>query len=766
MPKHNLVIIESPSKAPAIKNYLGSNYKVVWSKGHVRDLPKSSLGVDIEHDFEPHYINIRGCGPLIKELRKEAKNANKIFLATDPDREGEAIAWHLSIALHLPEERTHRIVFNEITKSAVKAGVKNPRKIDMNLVSSQQTRRILDRIVGYKLSPFLWKTVRSGLSAGRVQSVATRLIVEREAEINAFVPSEYWSITANLVNENHETVTAKFYGNVEGKLELSDRDGAMIVVNAVTGKPFRVESVKKSVRMRNPAPPFTTSTMQQDASRKLGFQSQRIMRVAQELYEGINVGSENGGVQGLITYMRTDSLRVSAEAVEASANYIREKFGDAYYPESPRVYKTKANAQDAHEAIRPSNFNLPPEKIKKSLSSDQYKLYKLIWDRFVASQMASAALDVVSATFACEEYRFKAGGYTVRFPGFMALYGDTEDTAAKGDDAEEASERTRLPELTEGAVLQMEDISPKQHFTEPPPRYTEGSLVKMFEEIGVARPSTYATTISTIVSRGYVTREGKTLRPTQLGEITTGLMCEHFSKIIDYKFTADIEDNLDEIENGDTDMLTVLRAFYSDFESELKEAAEAIPEGSLEIGDEETDVLCEKCGSKMVIKNGRFGRFAACSNYPQCKNTKPIGKDGKVDVSAEVKPAPDGMKCEKCGADMVIRTGRYGNFYACSRYPGCKFTRQIATEIGVPCPLCGSKLLLKRGRGRAAVFYSCEKYPECNFSSWDLPLNEKCPNCGKMLFKKKGKNLVICADKECGYKREMEESEEQVDDAE
>ncbi|MBO5274139.1 MAG: type I DNA topoisomerase [Clostridia bacterium] len=765
MPKHNLIIIESPSKAPAIKNYLGSNYKVVWSKGHVRDLPKSTLGVDIENDFEPHYINIRGCGPLIKELRKEVKNANKIFLATDPDREGEAIAWHLSTALNLPEERTHRIIFNEITKSAVKAGVKNPRKIDMNLVSSQQTRRILDRIVGYKLSPFLWKTVRSGLSAGRVQSVATRLIVEREAEINAFVPAEYWSIAAQLKNEADEMLTVKFYGNADGKMELANEADTMAVVHTVTGKPFRVESVKKSVRMRNPAPPFTTSTMQQDASRKLGFQSQRIMRVAQELYEGISVGSENGGVQGLITYMRTDSLRVSAEAVEASAGYIKEKYGDDYYPEVPRVYKTKANAQDAHEAIRPSNFNLPPEKIKKSLTTDQYKLYKLIWDRFVASQMASAALDVVSATFECEGYRFKASGYTVRFPGFMAVYGDVEDTSAKGTDSEDAPERTKLPELAEGTMMQMDAINPQQHFTEPPPRYTEGSLVKMFEEIGVARPSTYATTISTIVSRGYVTREGKTLRPTQLGEITTKIMCEHFPKIIDYEFTADIEDNLDEIENGENDMLSVLREFYADFDAELKEAAEAIPEGSMEIGDEETDIVCEKCGSKMVIKNGRFGKFAACPNYPQCKNTKPIGKDGSVEA-VEVKPAPEGMKCEKCGADMVIRTGRYGSFYACSKYPECKFTKQIATEIGVPCPLCGSKLLLKRGKGRVTVFYSCEKYPECGFSSWDLPLNETCPDCGKMLFKKKGKNLIVCADKECGYKREIEENEESADDAE
>ena len=745
-----LVIVESPSKATTIKSYLGSNYKVIASKGHVRDLPKSTLGVDIENGFEAHYINIRGKGDLIKEIRKEAKAATKVFLATDPDREGEAISWHLANALGIPEEKTQRVTFNEITKSTVKSAIKAPREIDMNLVNSQQARRILDRIVGYKLSPFLWKTVRSGLSAGRVQSVATRIIVEREEEIRAFVPAEYWTIEAMLGAGEGKTFAVHFFGDEKGKLDLSNEADAMKVVHAVDGQPFRVSSVKRSTKHKSPAPPFTTSTMQQEASRKLGFQSQRIMRVAQELYEGVNLGAENGGVQGLITYMRTDSLRISAEAQEAARNFILGKYGNEYCPASPRNYKTKAGAQDAHEAIRPSRVELEPSLIRKSLTPDQYKLYKLIWDRFVSSQMESATLSAVSADFMASGYVFRASGYTVTFPGYMAVYESTEEASADADER-----NVRIPPVKEGQMLPSEGITPAKHFTKAPPRYDEASLIKFLEEKGIGRPSTYAPIITTIVTRNYVKRDGKALVPTPLGEVTTKLMIDNFEPVVDYKFTANMESKLDSIAAGTTTMTAVLSDFWKDFEKELEVAEKNIGKGSVEVPAEETDIICEKCGSRMVVKNGRFGKFAACPNYPQCKNTKPLvpvqpTDDGekKPDEKKAV-PVPD-MKCELCGADMVLRTGRYGSFYACSRYPECKFTKQKVKSIGVPCPKCGGNIVVKQGRNHS-VFYGCDNYPKCDFSSWDMPTAEKCPRCGGMLFRKKGKDLLVCHDKDCGY---------------
>ena len=745
-----LVIVESPSKATTIKSYLGSNYKVIASKGHVRDLPKSTLGVDIENGFEAHYINIRGKGDLIKEIRKEAKAATKVFLATDPDREGEAISWHLANALGIPEEKTQRVTFNEITKSTVKSAIKAPREIDMNLVNSQQARRILDRIVGYKLSPFLWKAVRSGLSAGRVQSVATRIIVEREEEIRAFVPTEYWTIDATLDAGDGKTFRVHFFGDEKGKIDLPDETEAMKVVHAVDGQPFRVSSVKRSTKHKSPAPPFTTSTMQQEASRKLGFQSQRIMRVAQELYEGVNLGAENGGVQGLITYMRTDSLRISAEAQEAARSFILGKYGNEYCPASPRNYKTKAGAQDAHEAIRPSRVELEPSLIRKSLTPDQYKLYKLIWDRFVSSQMESATLSAVSADFTASGYVFRASGYTVTFPGYMAVYESTEEASADADERD-----VRIPPVKEGQMLPSEEITPAKHFTKAPPRYDEASLIKFLEEKGIGRPSTYAPIITTIVTRNYVKRDGKALVPTPLGEVTTKLMIDNFEPVVDYKFTANMESKLDSIAAGTTTMTAVLSDFWQGFEKELEAAEKTIGKGSVEIPAEETDIICEKCGSRMVVKNGRFGKFAACPNYPQCKNTKPLtevkpGEDG--DAKTEEKkavPVPD-MKCELCGADMVLRTGRYGSFYACSRYPECKFTKQKVKSIGVACPKCGGNIVVKQGRNHS-VFYGCDNYPKCDFSSWDMPTAEKCPRCGGMLFRKKGKDLLVCHDKDCGY---------------
>jgi len=756
----NLVIVESPSKATAIKKYLGSNYKVIASKGHVRDLPKSSLSVDVENGFEAHYINIRGKGDLIKEIRKEAKAAKKVFLAPDPDREGEAIAWHLATALGLEPKKTLRVSFNEITPDVVRAAIKDPRAIDMNLVNAQQTRRIWDRVVGYKLSPYLWKAVKNGLSAGRVQSVAARIIVDREDEIRAFTPEEYWTIDVAVGNEAGKEFTVRFYGNSKGKVKLTSERDAQKVVCAVSGKQFTVKSVKRASRQKLPAPPFTTSTMQQEASRKLGFQSQRIMRVAQELYEGINVGTENGGVQGLITYMRTDSLRVSAEAQNAARELITAKYGDNYCPAKPRAYKTRANAQDAHEAIRPSHVNLEPAKIHKYLTADQYRLYKLIWERFVASQMQYASLGTLNVELEAEGYLFRAGGYNVEFPGYMAVYEETEDEDVRTDAIHEQKD-IRIPELAEGALVGAHRIDPARHFTEPPARYTEASLIKFLDEKGIGRPSTYNTIITTIVSRNYVVRDGKSLVPTPLGEVTTRLMKENFSDIVDYAFTAQMEDQLDEIEKGNAEMVNVLNTFWKGFSKELEVAETTIGKGSFELPVEETDIICDKCGAKMVIKNGRYGKFAACPNYPTCRNTKPLTEEKKEEQQAErVEKKPvivADFKCEKCGADMVQRNGRYGSFFACSRYPECNFTKQKTKELDIPCPKCGSKVLIKTGRNKT-VFYSCEKYPTCDFSSWDMPVSEKCPQCGKTLFRKKGKALLVCHDKDCGFKRESEEA--------
>ncbi len=741
----NLVIVESPFKVPAIKGYLGSNYKVVASKGHIRDLPKSTLGVDIENGFAPHYINIRGRGDIIAQLKKDAKAANKVFLAADPDREGEAISFHLAAVLGIPLDQACRVTFNEITKGAVKDAIKHPRTIDENLVNSQQARRILDRIVGYKLSPFLWKNVKSGLSAGRVQSVATRIIAEREDEIRAHVPREYWTVDAALETEGKETFTARYVGHHP----LASESDAKALLDILSAGTFSVTAMKSAEKKKQPAPPFTTSTLQQEASRKLGFQSQRIMKVAQELYEGINIGSDLGGVQGLITYMRTDSLRISTVAQEAALTLIRDVYGENYVPATPRVYKTKANVQDAHEAIRPANAALQPKMIKKHLTSDQYRLYKLIWERFVASQMASAVLSTTTIELQNGKEPFRVSGYTVKFQGYMAVYDHAE--VEKSD---EDGDCGRLPVTSVGEEVHTVAIHPVQHFTEPPPHYTEGTLVKFLEENGIGRPSTYATIITTIISRGYVKRNGKALVATPLGEVTTKLMKESFPDIVDYEFTANMENQLDSIENGQNTMQSVLGEFYDTFAKDLEKAADKMQKEDVEIPPEESDVICELCGSRMVYKNGRFGRFLACPRYPSCRNTKAIDKNGSPIVKKETPAEVADFKCELCGGDMVLRTGRYGSFYACANYPKCKFTKQKTVDIGVACPECGAKIVAKQGRGHSS-FYSCERYPECSFSSWDVPTNEKCPQCGKMLFYRKNRNLLLCRDKKCGYKREV-----------
>ena len=748
----NLVIVESPAKANTIKGYLGSNYKVIASKGHVRDLPKSTLGIDVDNGFEPHYINIRGKGDVIKELKREAKAAKKVFLATDPDREGEAISWHIASQLGIPADKECRITFNETTKNAVKEAIKHPRKINEDLVNSQQARRILDRIVGFGLSEVLWKKVKSGLSAGRVQSVATRIITEREEEIRAFIPQEYWSFSAILDTGNGEKIDARFFGEGQAKLKIENAEQANKIEERVKGGSFTVKTVKHIEKQRMPAPPFTTSTLQQEAAKKLGFQTQKTMKIAQELYEGLNLGHEFGGFQGLITYMRTDSQRISPIAQEAAIAFIKENYGEEALPASPRNYKSNSNSQDAHEAIRPANIEIQPKQVKKALTSDQYKLYKLIWERFIASQMQAAVLDTVSIDIENSGYIFKAGGYIIKSRGYMAIYDNTDET----QDEDEVN-LAKLPTVKKNQVLSADSIEKQQHFTEPPPRYTEASLVKFLEENGIGRPSTYATIISTIISREYIKREGKALAATELGEITTKFMRENFPEIVDYEFTASMESQLDSIENKENTIIGVLSSFYGKFTDDLKVAADTDKSYTLTPVVDESDVVCESCGAKMVYKNGRFGRFLACPNYPSCKNTKAIDKNGNVVESVEKKQEEAGFKCEKCGAEMLVKRGRYGVFYACSNYPSCTFTKQKVTELEAPCPKCSSKVYARHGKG-GALFYSCENYPECDFSSWDMPTTEKCPDCGEMLYYRKSKKALMCKTKACGYKREQEMS--------
>jgi len=748
----NLVIVESPAKANTIKGYLGSNYKVIASKGHVRDLPKSTLGIDVNNGFEPHYINIRGKGDVIKELKKEAKAAKKIFLATDPDREGEAISWHIANQLGIPADKECRITFNETTKNAVKEAIKNPRRINEDLVNSQQARRILDRIVGFSLSEVLWKKVKSGLSGGRVQSAATRIIIEREEEIRAFVPQEYWTFEVSLDLGNGEKITSRFYGDKSSKLKIANGKEASEIEKKIKDGKFTVSLVKHAEKYKAPAPPFTTSTLQQEASKKLGFQTQKIMKLAQELYEGLNLGAEFGGFQGLITYMRTDSQRISPVAQESAREFIKENYGADALPTTPRSYKSNTNSQDAHEAIRPANVYIQPKQVRKALTTDQYKLYKLIWERFISSQMQAAVLDTVSIEIENSGYIFKSGGYIIKSRGYMAVYDNTEDTTE-----EDEVNLTKLPHVTKNQVLLADAIEKQQHFTEAPPRYTEAALVKFLEENGIGRPSTYATIISTIISRGYIKREGKALAATELGEVTTKFMRENFPDIVDYEFTASMEAQLDSIENKENTITGVLSSFYKNFENDLKAAA--ISEKSYMINPlfEESDVVCERCGSKMIYKEGKFGKFLACPNYPKCKNTKAIDKNGKVVEREKPQIELAGFKCELCGGEMVVKRGRYGIFYACENYPDCTFTKHKITDIGVPCPKCSSRIFARHGKGNT-LFYSCEKYPECDFSSWDMPLKEKCPECNEMLYYRKSRKSVICKKKGCGYKREEEMS--------
>ncbi|HIS79125.1 MAG TPA: type I DNA topoisomerase [Candidatus Caccousia stercoris] len=700
MPK--LVIVESPTKVKTIKKYLGTDYDVVATMGHIRDLPESRLSVDIKKKFAPKYEIIKGKEKLVEELKEKAEKSSGVLLATDPDREGEAISWHLAYILGLDTNDKNRVTFNEITKTGVTAGMEHPRSIDQNLVNAQQARRILDRLVGYKLSPFLSQKIRRGLSAGRVQSVAVRLIVDREEEIRAFQPEEYWTIDAKMIPQgSRKAFPAAFYGTTQEKMKITSGDEANRILDDLKDAAYQIAKVKKGTRRKSPAPPFITSTLQQEASRRLGFQAKRTMKAAQELYEGVEIG-ELGAV-GLITYMRTDSLRISEDAINEVTAYIEGRWGKKYLPDAPRHFKTRANAQDGHEAIRPTTIDLSPNKVKDSLSNDQYKLYKLIWERFVACQMANCLqsttqADITAPGASGTEYLFKASGYTVTFDGFTVLYEEGKD--------EETADEGSLPPLENGMKLRCKEIAGNQHFTQPPARFTEATLIKALEENGIGRPSTYAATISTITGRNYVVREGKALKPTELGEVTTKLMRERFPKIVNVKFTAQVESDLDKVQSGETDWVETLDRFYGDFDKTLKQAKEEMKGVKIQLKEDETDIICEKCGRRMVIKTGRFGRFIACPGYPECKNVK-----------------------------------------------------KLVQENGADCPKCGGKVVVKKSK-KGRVFYGCSNYPNCDFVSWDEPTQQKCPRCGKTLLKKKGKKpKYYCITPDCGYEK-TEDNEE------
>ena len=695
MTKNNLVIVESPAKAKTIGRYLGNGYTVKASMGHVRDLPKSKIGIDFDHDFQPDYQPIKGKEDVIADLKEAAEASDNIYLATDPDREGEAISWHLKELLEIPNEKTYRVTFNEITKRVVTESIAAPRPIDQNLVDAQQARRLLDRIVGYQLSPLLWRKIRRGLSAGRVQSVATRLVVDREKEIRAFVPQEYWSLDVTL--DRIAPLTGRFQAHYHGegkkKEELANEEQVNAILEDIKTNPFVVTGIRRTEKKRQPAPPFTTSTLQQEASRKLNMTPRRTMSIAQQLYEGIDIAGE--GAVGLITYMRTDSLRLSDDALEAAKTYIVNHYGPEFYPETTRTFKTKAGAQDAHEAIRPTDVNLNPDAVRKSLTPEQYKLYKLIWSRFIACQMANARYDSVSIDVTAATHLFRATHSSLKFAGFTTVYVETKEEG-------EAAVGSPLPDLSEGETVQLADSDKQQHFTQPPGRYTEATLIKTLEEKGIGRPSTYAPTVSIILSREYVVKEGRALRPTPLGEVVTGLMEDKFHDVVDPTFTARMEENLDEVEAGKKYWKDLLRQFYSGFKAELDQAEKDLDGERIKVPDELSDEVCDLCGKQMVIKSGRFGRFLACPGYPECTFTKPL-----------VIEMPG--RCPKCGGRILKKTSRNGYTYY-----GCEHNR---TSKGITC----------------------------DFMTWDVPVKDNCPICGQTMFKKSGRGFKkpFCINEKC-----------------
>ena len=734
----NLVIVESPAKARTLEKYLGKDFNVEASGGHIRDLPPKSLGIKIEKDFQPKYQIIKGKEKIVKTLTASAKKAKIVFLAPDPDREGEAIAWHLANVLDVGD-KAKRIEFNEITKTAVLDAVAHPREIDMKRVDAQQARRFLDRIVGYKLSPLLWKKIRKGLSAGRVQSVAVRLICEREEEIKKFIPQEYWSITANLSNNGDEKAfAAKLFSKNGEKIPVPNKETSDGILNDIGGKDFLVTKVNKKEQRRYPAPPFITSTLQQEAYRKLGFSTKKTMMLAQQLYEGIDL-KEEGTTVGLISYMRTDSTRIAQEALNDVRSVITTEYGQSYLPAQPKVYKMKKEAQDAHEAIRPTSAARMPKNIGESLSPDQLKLYTLIWNRFTASQMESAILDQTSVDITVGEYLFRATGSVIKFDGFMKLYLEGRD-----EESDEDKEGT-LPELNEGQKLRLISILPEQHFTQPPPRYTEASLVKELENKGIGRPSTYSPIIGTVQDRGYVEKEGKALKPTELGVTVNEQLVKHFPVIMDVAFTAHMEEDLDKILEGSMDMLSVLKEFYVPFAETLKQAETGMEKIKKEILTEEK---CPKCGKPMMIRSGRFGDFMACSGYPECKTTRPLPGSKEAEEVKEV--------CEKCGKPMVMKRSKFGYFLACSGYPECKNIKSVLKETGIKCPECGGNIVEKKTK-RGKIFYGCSNYPKCKFALWNKPLAEKCPKCSSLMVEKRTKKKATkeCTNEACGHKEDI-----------
>lgn len=812
----SLVIVESPAKARTINKYLGKNYTVKASVGHIKDLPPKKLGVNIDENFTPEYVTIRGKKKVIQELKEAAKKVDTIYLAPDPDREGEAICWHIAQELQKSKKITkniYRVMFNEITKKAISEAMKHPGTIDDHKVDAQQARRILDRLVGYKISPLLWKKVQKGLSAGRVQSVALRLICEREKEIHAFVSEEYWSITTRLEGKNPPPFEAKLQKVNGKKAKIGNEEQAATMTNELKQSEFRVAKISKKETRRRPVAPFTTSTLQQEAARKLRFPAKKTMMLAQKLYEGKELGEE--GPVGLITYMRTDSTRISNEALQETRQYIDEKFGKEFLPKKPHTYKVQKAAQEAHEAIRPTSVFREPDKIKHYLSRDEYRLYTLIWKRLVASQMKPAVMDVTTIDVAAgEKYMLRATGSVMKFAGFMKLY-------IEGLDAENDQEDTKTPEkdkdvllplLEKGELLKLLDITPKQHFTQPPPRYTEATLVKELEKKGIGRPSTYATIISTIVDRNYVERKERKLTPSELGMLITDLLVENFPKILDVSFTANLEEQLDKIEEGELDWIESLRDFYEPFNQELERAAKEMRNIKQE-REELTDETCEKCGEPMKIKYGRYGKFLACSGFPKCRNTKPFedpdaqkGGDGEASGEQDSENLPQETcekcgkpmvmkrgrfgpflacsgypdckntkkiakgkngekkvkevvmtdeKCEKCGANLVIREGRYGKFMACSQYPKCKYIKPMSTGVKCPQEGCNGELVERRARGRK-VFYSCSNYPDCKYSVWYKPIPRACPECQAPFLverwdKEAEKTYVACLNDDCDY---------------
>jgi len=801
----SLVIVESPAKAKTISKFLGPQYTVKASVGHVKDLPEKELGVDIEHNFKPKYVIIKGKKKVLSEIKEAAKKADTIYLAPDPDREGEAISWHIAQELKDKKDQIYRVMFNEITKRTVLESMKNPGRIDPNKVDAQQARRILDRLVGYKISPLLWKKVRKGLSAGRVQSVALRLICEREREIQSFVPEEYWSITAHLRGQNPPDFEAKLFKSGKDKVKIENGEQAQAILEDLKGASYKVDKIDKKERKRNPSPPFTTSTLQQEAARKLRFPAKKTMMLAQNLYEGLEIGEE--GAVGLITYMRTDSTRISEEAQAEARQYILEKYGSEYVPQTPHKYKTQKAAQEAHEAIRPTSVYRLPESLRSYLTEDQYKLYELIWNRFIASQMEAALLEVTTVDILARHYLFRATGSVIKFWGFMKIYVEGRDDSqepSNGDGVDLDLDQDKvLPVPQVGETLKLLKLVPRQHFTQPPPRYSEASLVKELEALGIGRPSTYATILSTIQQRDYTRKEKGKFVPTELGMLVVDLLLENFSHLFDVRFTANMEDQLDKIEEGKVNWVQSLHEFYRPFSQELQKAAvemrnvkkemeevtketcekcgrpmmikwgrygkfmacsgfpkcrntKQLPqeEGAASSPPVEVAEICEKCGKPMTIKRGRYGTFLACTGYPECKNTKKIAKIEGGLIKAQAEPVTE-EKCEVCRSLLVIKEGKFGRFLACSNYPECQFTKPFST--GVPCPEEGCKGVLVERRGRnGRVFYGCSAYPECKYSLWYKPVAEPCPKCEAPFLvekwdKDRGTSVLQCQNKDCDF---------------